>query len=140
MKRILIVIYSLISILITNSCEKERDILFSIKVIDTNDSTAIKNIDVSVKKRKSKLIYGFKIVDSYSGKTDSTGVCKLLIDDYANEKYEYSIDINMYDNNPPDYGGYTYSQWGTVLQEMELDELLIVKLRKIPFRKNTISK
>lgn len=134
MKHILIVIFSLITISINTSCQKERDVLFNVLVIDGSDSTVIKNIDVSVKKRKPKLIYGFKVVDIYSGKTDNNGICKLMIDDYDRNNYEYLIDVNTCDI-PCDYGGYTYSRGGSVLQANELDKQLIVKLTKIPIPK-----
>jgi hypothetical protein len=134
MKHILIVIFSLITISINTSCQKERDVIFNVLVIDGSDSTVIKNIDVSVKKRKPKLIYGFKVVDIYSGKTDNNGICKLMIDDYDRNNYEYLIDVNTCDI-PYDYGGYTYSRGGSVIQANELDKQLIVKLTKIPIPK-----
>lgn len=93
MKHILIVVFSLITILITSSCEKENDIILEVKVIDRYDSTAIENIAVSVRKRKPAYMWGYTTVDTYSGMTDNTGVCKLMIDDYDKEKYDYNIDV-----------------------------------------------
>jgi len=126
----------ILSLLFILSCEKFDDTVLIIKVISSADSTAIENVKVNVYKRKNTVFeWGYKIVDSYEEYTDNQGICNIVINNYNRDKYDYSIDVNYHSGNPPDFGGYTFSAWGTVLEEYELKDTLSVRLTKIPFYK-----
>ena len=79
------------------------------------------------------MIWGYKTIDIYNVSTDENGIGSILIDDYNREDYEYMVMVNAYGDINPDFGGYTYSQWGTILEEYELDDTLRVKLTRIPY-------
>jgi len=124
---IIMILFNLIS------CERYDDAILIIKVINRADSTSIYNVKIDVVKRKPAMIWGYKSVDNYQGRTNKQGICSLYIDNYNKDKYDYSIDVNNYEDTPPDFGGYTYSVWGTVLEKYELDDTLKVRLTRITF-------
>ena len=125
--------FCIIFILLSSvSCERYKDTFLIVKVSCGEDRTAINNIRIDVIKRKESMIYGYKELDSYKGYSDDQGICRIYIENYDRDKYSYSISVNSYENTPPDFGGYTYSKWGTVLEENQLKDTLKVSLTKIP--------
>ncbi len=102
-------------------------------MIDQEDSTKLEGIEVYVTKRKPAFIMGYKVVDKYYGRTDANGECMIMIYNYNREKYDFVVHVNDYEGTPPDFGGYTYSVWSTVLEEYELNTEIEARLTPIPF-------
>ena len=136
MKNKVIIISSIVLLLLASACTKENSKILCIRVVSGNYDgviTGVEEMEVRVTKyREGYFPFSTVISDRYYGKTDSLGYCNILIDDYDDQYYYYSVRVNNDLRGNKYSGSDIYSVNGKQVYYSEFDSTITIRLTRIP--------